>query len=195
MSTTSNIWSDQYAQGNIFSFELKESYDGYFGVDFYNPRMYAEGCRNGSTSADVMIILNGKRLSSFKVYDTNNYGYLRNTWTAGKYQVVVSPSWLPNDVRDYAFRTFLPSAAKFSITQTSFTSAADRLSQLSDLLFTESLLSPYDLSDKIGFTYKVSYLKGTDAFQFGYKGVAGKTCSYSTSLSGFGDGESLIKSD
>lgn len=134
--------------------------NGFFGVDFYNPRMYPDGCRTSSSSADVTIIKDGKRVYSFKAYDYQNYGYVRDDWTPGNYQVIIQASWLSGDVRDYAFRTFLPSAAKFDITTTAFNSVSERMAALGPALLLDSLKVPYDQSDSKGFSYKFSYLSG-----------------------------------
>lgn len=75
--------------------------------------MYPVGCRTGYTTGRVAIFKDGKGLYSFKVQDFDNYDFIRDNWPAGKYDVFVKVNWVANDVRDFAFRAFLPSAAKF----------------------------------------------------------------------------------
>ena len=93
MSTTSNVWGDAANQAYQFTFTLDNTYNGFFGVDFYNSRMYPNGCRTGSTSAFMAIFKDSTLLYAFKVSDSDNYGFIRDTWTAGNYRVIVRASW------------------------------------------------------------------------------------------------------
>lgn len=103
--------------------------------------MYPSGCRTGYTTADVTIIRDGKRIKSYRAYDFRNYDYTRDSWTKGKYVVIVKPYWLANDVKDYAFRLFMPLTVK--ITQSTFNSQTEEMKAQGGPLLQESLSFPY----------------------------------------------------
>lgn len=116
------------------------------------------------------------------IWDLDNYGYVRDTWPAGNYQVFVKGYWQTNDVRDYAFRTFMPSAAKFKITQVENTSgAAQDIRDKINLL--KSQKSPCTLVNNKGYKYKQNWFgSNSEAFEFGFQGVSGQTCTAQYSM-------------
>lgn len=115
VSTTGTVWNDTANLGNYFNFTLKKATDGFLGIDYYNTRMYPKGCRPELTISDVTVIKDGVVVSSFRPYEYQHYGFIRDTWKAGKYSVFVKTNWGPNVLKDYSFRTFMPSGAVTAI--------------------------------------------------------------------------------
>lgn len=40
-------WNDA-GFGTVFEFNLLQDYDGFLGIEMYNPRLYPVGCKNAS---------------------------------------------------------------------------------------------------------------------------------------------------
>lgn len=90
-----------------FSFILDQDVEGYFGLDFYTDRMYPNGCANGGTGS--MTVIRDSTFNQFAyMYYNSNYDYINQVWKAGRYEVITQVYWSPDEVRDYAFRTYLP---------------------------------------------------------------------------------------
>jgi len=70
--------------------------------------MYPKGCRSGSSSASIKVVKDGLTVTSANVGDSQNYGFVNQTWAAGTYTVYVTPSWTTNDVPDYTVRLYMP---------------------------------------------------------------------------------------
>jgi hypothetical protein len=49
--STSTVYDDVQGQNTKFEFTLTSSVNGFFGVDFYTPRMYPKGCKLLSTGS------------------------------------------------------------------------------------------------------------------------------------------------
>lgn len=108
----------------MFEFTLTETVDGFFGVDFYNPRMYPDNCKSKSSSAFMNIYLDGNFVQGRPVSDDLYYAFIRNNWLPGQYTVIITNSdWDTVDVKDFSFRTFLP--VSVDITLRTFNSSAD----------------------------------------------------------------------
>lgn len=84
--------------------------------------MYPNGCRPSYPIIDMQIFYNG----TFQVWQALNdyqfYGFQTQKYLAGKYTVFVRAKWQANDVKDYSFRTYLPTAV--TITQRKYASSA-----------------------------------------------------------------------
>ena len=91
-----------------FEFILNTTLDGFIGMDFYDPRMYAYGCKQNQTTADFRVFQDGELVSGgwWGYSDNNHYAFLRRNWTAGRYSVFIQVNWTSVDVKDYAFRIY-----------------------------------------------------------------------------------------
>lgn len=97
--STSTVYAEK-GFGHRFDFTLTETLDGFFGIDFYNSRMYPKGCKLNAKGGYVYAA------GSFRVYkdgvfvdgtDTfvteyDNYGFVRKQWGPGKYTVMFETS-------------------------------------------------------------------------------------------------------
>lgn len=142
--------------GQKFEFTLTSAVDGFFGVDFYNPRMYPVGCRSTNSYAYMQVYLDGTYVTATWVEDSDNYSFIRRTWLPGHYTILISMiNWDANDVQDFSFRTFLP--VSVPITLTTFNSSADQTTALANLDFAASLKQPFTNSAGSGVTYKWNF--------------------------------------
>ncbi len=92
LHSTSKRLSDTGAWTSFnFNITGKKAVTGYFGIDFYTPRMYPKGCKLDSegekymTNARMNVYRNGLFVNSTWVWDVENYGYLLNNWAPGNY--------------------------------------------------------------------------------------------------------------
>jgi len=56
----------------------------------------------------MKILLNGATYTSKTVYESDNYGSIRQTWPAGTYTVLIKAGWHTDDVKDLGFRIYGP---------------------------------------------------------------------------------------
>ncbi len=63
------------ASGGTYSFTLKTAQPVYVQLDFYQARMYAEGCQTGS-SGQVALLQNGSTIASVSANDEIGFGYI-----------------------------------------------------------------------------------------------------------------------
>lgn len=112
-----NDWYQSYyerknddGQWKTYTFTLKRSQDVFIGMDFYNPRMYAQGCRGGQKSKGYFNLYRGSTLLDKYVFDDSlGYGWTQYTGlSAGTYTIQVLAQWTAQDVRDYVVSVYAP---------------------------------------------------------------------------------------
>ena len=101
--------SDDGSQ-RAYTFTLRQSSEVYIGADFYDPRMYASGCRQGQQTKGSYSLYKGSTLiDRYSFADNVGYGWTYyNPLTAGTYTMYFQPTWTPYDVRDYTVSVYAP---------------------------------------------------------------------------------------
>lgn len=101
-----------------FEFNLTQTQLGFFGLDFYDLRMYHSSCKKPAISANMQTYLNGNTKSilfnnSFtQNSDQKAYSYNKQTYQPGRYSVFVGVVFSSIDVPDFAFRAYLNESVK-----------------------------------------------------------------------------------
>lgn len=81
--------------------------------------MYPRGCKTWYYKGKMKVFRNGVQIkdAAKSIQDSEVYGFVRRTWSAGNYTVYyIQETWSPNDVRDYSFRTLLPKEVDIKMT-------------------------------------------------------------------------------
>lgn len=83
----------------------------YLMFDFYDSRMYPEGCKKKESEVFLTLVdENNKILTKFltsDLYDGMNFIEVENM-SKGKYIVDINVFWDEVDVKDYTFRIYAP---------------------------------------------------------------------------------------
>jgi len=97
------------APTQTFSFTLtKDAPSMYAGMEFFNPRMYPNGCHaRGSNRGTVSITYEGKAAGSRSMSDGSNFIFTTiSPAKAGKYELSVSATFGDNDVKDFTAKVY-----------------------------------------------------------------------------------------
>ena len=78
--------------------------------------MYPKGCKKTSsggtfsTNGVLKILKDGATVATTYVYDSDNYGFVNQNFTAGNYTALFQATWhSTDDVKDYTLRAYMKS--------------------------------------------------------------------------------------
>eukprot|EP00347_Sterkiella_histriomuscorum_P020656 403336970 len=190
VSSTATIYTD-VGLGSKFEFTLGSAVDGFFGIDFYNTRMYPVGCKTTFTQLYMQVYLDGKVFSTAWADETQNYGFIQGTWPAGKYMVLTSAHyWDNNDVRDFSFRTFLP--VSVVITGTNFKTSDEKIAALASIDFASLKNQPWSSTDSIN-AFRWNFIGSANNIYTGFQGTSTtKKCTLKFKFSAIGADGTMI---
>jgi hypothetical protein len=95
-----------------YTFTIGRQQEVFVGMDFYNPRMYASGCRGGQQTTGSFSLLRGSTvLDKYSFNDQLGFGWTQYAnLAAGTYTLQVDANWTPYDVRDYVISIYAEDA-------------------------------------------------------------------------------------
>ena len=85
-----------------YFFRNPRSQDIFIGLDVYGDRFYPFGCKNGTTTLQIMILKESEILYNYKFTSRQGYGWVKFTQlAAGNYSVIVIINWQDVEVKEY----------------------------------------------------------------------------------------------
>ena len=105
-NTIVDVTNDVAAPQRTWSFTLDRAQEVFVGMEFYNARMYAKGCK--ATTTGIMYLQSATSyLGGFYTYDWNGFNKFHfESLAAGTYTFKFQPTWNAQDVKDYTVRLY-----------------------------------------------------------------------------------------
>ena len=93
---------------HTYTFTLRTTQDVYLGADFYDPRMYANGCRGSAqTYGNYQLYRGNTQIDSYRFADTVGYGWtFYSGLSAGTYTLKFQAQWTSQDVKDFTVNVY-----------------------------------------------------------------------------------------
>ena len=92
-----------------WTFTLAKTQEAFVGMQFYDNRMYAKGCKPETKGVMYLFDSKGKNLFAQYSYDWNGFNFIRNeALPAGTYTFKFQPTWNAQDIKDYTVRVYTP---------------------------------------------------------------------------------------
>jgi hypothetical protein len=101
------VVGDSTGAQRTFTFTLPSAQELYISADFYDPRMYANGCGVNGAGGSLTLYQGSTQLASASVQNYIGYGYIyMNPLNAGTYTIKFQPQWESISVRDYTIQVY-----------------------------------------------------------------------------------------
>lgn len=90
--------------------------------------MYPKGCKKTTTGSTyttygtLKILKDGVTVASNYIWESDNFGFINQNFTAGNYTALVQAFWHPDDVKDFTLRIY--ANVSVNITQVAYNATA-----------------------------------------------------------------------